>query len=501
MSPEYFVIPLIMGQASGIIEAMKTGIIFLDFSILLFFLFLFYTSDANYIFKYITQWNENKKNTIVIKSELRTRSIRFRAIMYFLAKHNETIYRLREDADFDWDDMEKRSEYLVDQVKEFKLTEHIHGKIKNEEKEKSRNIDSNNMVVVEYNTLIIFSYKHSLSYLQKWIDEKVKEYKEYLKHISNEKQLFINVVSESTETNKNNTKKKNNGLTIDSVEWDSSIRFENSYFQDMDTIIKKIDFFLNNKEWYLKKGIPYNLGILLHGEPGCGKTRFIKQLMNHTGRHGIDIKLNDAMDFTKLQNIIYKEELDDTHIIPQNQRILIFEDIDALGDVVKDRDLKKACTGTGTGTGSDTSSVSSLNDTNFVNIEKGKENDMLNQFLKMTNSTSSVSQTKYNNNLSYLLNMLDGIHECSGRILIMTTNKLDVLDKALIRPGRIDIKINFKKCTCYDISKMIEKFWNIVMPLETILPEIEGKYSSAEIINMFRSTDDFECIRSEFCIM
>ena len=87
MSPEYFVIPLIMGQASGIIDAMKTGIIFLDFSILLFFLFLFYTSDANYIFKYITQWNENKKNTIVIKSELRTRSIRFRAIMHFLAKH------------------------------------------------------------------------------------------------------------------------------------------------------------------------------------------------------------------------------------------------------------------------------------------------------------------------------------------------------------------------------------------------------------------------------
>jgi len=494
MSPEYFVIPLIMGQASGIIEAMKTGIIFLDFSILLFFLFLFYTSDSNYIFKYVKQWNENKKSTIVIKTELRTRSIRFRAIMHFLAQNNETIYRLREDTDFDWDDIEKRSEYLVDQVKEFKLTEHIHGKIKNEEKEKSRNIDNSNMVLIEYNTLFIFSYKHNLSYLQKWIDEKVKEYKEYLKHISNEKQLFITV---STDVNpEKKSKNKNNGILIDSVDWDSSITFENSYFQDMDNIIKKIDFFLKNKEWYLKKGIPYNLGILLHGDPGCGKTRFIKQLMNYTGRHGIDIKLNDAMDFTNLQNIIYKEELDDTHIIPQNQRILIFEDIDALGDVVKDRDLKKA----GTGSGSDTSSVSSLNDTNYVNIEKGKENDMLNQFLKMTNSMSSVSQSKYNNNLSYLLNMLDGIHECSGRILIMTTNKLDVLDKALIRPGRIDIKINFKKCTCYDISKMIEKFWNIVMPLETILPEIEGKYSSAEIINLFRSTDDFEYIRHEFCI-
>ena len=45
--------------------------------------------------------------------------------------------------------------------------------------------------------------------------------------------------------------------------------------------MKSIDFFLKNKEWYIKKGIPYNLGILLHGDPGCGKTRFIKQLMNY----------------------------------------------------------------------------------------------------------------------------------------------------------------------------------------------------------------------------
>ena len=110
-------------------------------------------------------------------------------------------------------------------------------------------------------------------------------------------------------------------------------------------------------------------------------------------------------------------------------------------------------------------------------------------------------QAKCNNNLSYLLNMLDGIHECSGRILIMTTNKLDVLDKALIRPGRIDIKINFQKCSLYDISQMIEKFWNIVIPTETLLPEIERKYTNAEVINIFRSTDEFDCIRNEFCII
>jgi ATP-dependent 26S proteasome regulatory subunit len=500
MSPEYFVIPLIMNQATSIIETLKTGIIIFDFSILLIFIFMFYMTDINYIKRYYYSWNENRKNSIVICNEQKARSIRFRAIMYFLAKQNESVYRIREDTEFDWDDLEKRSEYLVDQMKDFKLTDTIHGKIKNEEKDKVRNPETNNNLVVEYNTLIIFSYKHNLTYLQKWIDEKVKEYKEYLKTSSNEKQLFITVSSDTTSEKVGKNKKKS-GLTIDSVEWDSSITFENSYFQEMDEIIKKIDFFLNNKKWYMQRGIPYNLGILLHGEPGCGKTRFIKQLMNHTGRHGIDIKLNDAMDFTNLQNIIYKEELDDTHIIPQMQRILIFEDIDALGDVVKDRDLKKV--------ESDTSSDISIHDSHFVNLEpennnnnknnNNNNNDILNQFLKLSNA-SSCTQAKYNNNLSYLLNMLDGIHECSGRILIMTTNKIDVLDKALIRPGRIDIKINFQKCSLYDISKMIEKFWNIVIPSETILPEIERKYTNAEIINIFRSTDDFESIRNDFCI-
>jgi chaperone BCS1 len=82
----------------------------------------------------------------------------------------------------------------------------------------------------------------------------------------------------------------------------------------------------------------------------------------------------------------------------------------------------------------------------------------------------------------------------------MTTNHIDVLDKALIRPGRIDIKINFQKCTCYDIQQMIKKFWDINIDLSSINPEIEGKYTNAEVINIFRSTNDFETIQHYFTL-
>jgi hypothetical protein len=479
MSPDYFIVPIIMGQASGIIESLKTGIIFLDMVFLAFFIFLFYNTDKEYLTDLSRRWSDQNKKSIVISTELNARSIKFKAIMFFLANKNETVYRLKEDLEFDWDNgNEKYNGYLVEQRKEFKLTDQISGRIINGTKEKHRGAQYTE--IVEFNTLMVYTYTLSLDALQAWVDEKVITYKEHLRHTSNAKQLFVTArAAKPVETT---GKKKKSTVCVESVPWESAITFQNSYFQEMDVVLKKIDFFLNNKAWYQAKGIPYNLGILLYGEPGCGKTRFIKQLMNYTGRHGIDIKLNDGMDFNDLQHLIYNEELDETHIIPQKQRIIIFEDIDALGEVVKERQTTTA----------QSAALQTMSEP-IKNICDNSNNDikLLSSLLKMTNDTK-------NNNLSCLLNMLDGIHECSGRILIMTTNKVDVLDKALIRPGRIDIKLHFKKCSTYDVVKMIEKFWDIDVLESSIIPELDGKYTSAEIINIFRSTDEFESVRGEF---
>jgi len=56
--------------------------------------------------------------------------------------------------------------------------------------------------------------------------------------------------------------------------------------------------------------------------------------------------------------------------------------------------------------------------------------------------------------LSGLLNAIDGVASPEGRVLVMTTNCPEKLDKALIRPGRIDIKIQFTMATRSQISQL-----------------------------------------------
>ncbi|KAK2741012.1 mitochondrial chaperone bcs1, partial [Colletotrichum kahawae] len=56
--------------------------------------------------------------------------------------------------------------------------------------------------------------------------------------------------------------------------------------------------------------------------------------------------------------------------------------------------------------------------------------------------------------LSGLLNVLDGVASQDRRVLIMTTNHIEHLDDALIRPGRVDMKIEFELADAEVIQKL-----------------------------------------------
>ena len=53
------------------------------------------------------------------------------------------------------------------------------------------------------------------------------------------------------------------------------------YFDQKEEVLKQINFFQNRKDWYLKRGKPYTLGICGYGPPGCGKTSFEKSLAKY----------------------------------------------------------------------------------------------------------------------------------------------------------------------------------------------------------------------------
>lgn len=60
---------------------------------------------------------------------------------------------------------------------------------------------------------------------------------------------------------------------------------------------------------------------------------------------------------------------------------------------------------------------------------------------------------------SCILNFLDGVYSKDDLVTIITTNHLEVLDKAIIRPMRIDKIIHFTYCSKYQYTKIFEKFF------------------------------------------
>ena len=500
MTPEYFLIPIIIAQVNQVISIMNTGNVIVDG--LLFIMFYLMYKNVNFmvcLHKIREKLRLKTINTIILTSECNEQTINLKAVIYFITTYSKNAHTIREvvprSVYYDENSSEVNGSYIIDQAEEFIIHNNISGILRKTMKNAPSHQGGTTYIEIEVTTLSIFSYKDSLYELREWINNCVKDYKVYLKTIYNESQLYVTISKpESKHSNKpenydgkRKRKTECDDLIIESTPWESNITFSNSYFNDMDTIVNNIDLFLKNKEWYKAKGIPYNLGILLHGEPGCGKTRFIKQLMNHTKRHCIDIKLTDTMCYKDLCGILLKEELDNELMIPINNRILVFEDIDALCDSVKSRDVD-------VNTADKLDIVTTLPEIPELN----KTEILLHALLKPTPTNEQALHTAAKLSLSYLLNMLDGINESSGRIIIMTSNKPDVLDKALIRPGRIDLKIHFKKCSRFDIMKMINLFWDLDLSVADLLDNIEMLYSSAEVYNIFRSSRTFNDIKHNF---
>ena len=288
---------------------------------------------------------------------------------------------------------------------------------------------------------------------------------------------------------------------------------KNCFFTDVDKIIKRINFFINNKAWYESRGIPYQLGFLFYGPPGCGKTSTIKAISRLLDRHIVNVNdIDKIKKVSDIKNIFYGDYINGRHI-PTHKRLYVIDEFDKILDTISEKpaianaaamnamsaNLLNGIMGMGmsgeTGSGvivvdSDTSSCENGNgnSTNENGKRKStkKDEDGIMKGKQHGPSTSLMKQKSVINDAD-ILTIMDGLVETSGRIIICTANDPNKISEPFKRPGRLDEHIEFTKCTRSMVIQLLELFYSTTLneeqtaKINNIENDIQFKYSPAEI--------------------
>lgn len=145
--------------------------------------------------------------------------------------------------------------------------------------------------------------------------------------------------------------------------------------------------FLKDPKKYLERGARMPKGMILYGDPGTGKTLIAKAI---AGEAGVPFYSANGSDFIEKYVGVGAQRV--RHLFEEAKKnapcIVFIDEIDAIGG------------------------------------QRGNE------------SNSESTQT-----INALLTQMDGFAEDSGVLVIATTNRLEMLDKALVRPGRFDMQV------------------------------------------------------------
>ncbi len=166
-------------------------------------------------------------------------------------------------------------------------------------------------------------------------------------------------------------------------------------------VVADVQDFMGSAKWYYDRGIPYRRGYLLHGPPGTGKSSFIQALAGELDYDIAILNLSErGLTDDRLNHLLT--------MIPARTLVLL-EDVDAA----------------------------------FSNRRQ----------------TDADGYRGANVTFSGLLNSLDGVASAEERIIFLTTNHVDRLDEALVRPGRIDMTIRLGEATRYQVEQLWNRFY------------------------------------------
>jgi len=169
------------------------------------------------------------------------------------------------------------------------------------------------------------------------------------------------------------------------------------------TIREVIELPMRQPQLFAHMGIQPHRGVLLYGPPGCGKTLIAKAIAGEIGANFIAISANELMGRYVGQSEERLRAVFDAASRMQPS-IIFFDEIDAIGQ---------------SRTGGET---------------VRHQDDFLNQ----------------------LLSLMDGMTDAGRVTVIGSTNRPELLDDALVRPGRFDYTIEVKKPTAEGCGKILD---------------------------------------------
>jgi len=215
---------------------------------------------------------------------------------------------------------------------------------------------------------------------------------------------------------------------------DSTYEMVGGLDKQIKEIKEVIELPVKHPELFDSLGIAQPKGVLLYGPPGTGKTLLARAVAHHTDCRFIRVSGSELVQKYIGEGSRMVREL---FVMAREHApsIIFMDEIDSIGS---------------------------------TRSEKGGGGD------------SEVQRT-----MLELLNQLDGFEPTQNIKVIMATNRIDILDSALLRPGRIDRKIEFpppNEAARADILKIHSRKMNLTrgIDLKKIASQMSGA-SGAEV--------------------
>lgn len=238
-------------------------------------------------------------------------------------------------------------------------------------------------------------------------------------------------------------------------------------------LLRDVKEYLNpvTARWYAQRGLPYRRGYLFYGPPGTGKTSLSLALAGELKVPLYILSLSTGS--------LTDETLTMLFVGLPRKCIVLLEDIDCAGvqrnnsrqmDDESDRESSEE---------EGQSDDESRSGTKAKSSKSSKEKKRSSKS-DINSPSAQHRQPRMSVSFSGLLNAIDGVASHEGRILIMTTNHRERLDPALIRPGRVDMQIEFGYAGKNTLGEIFRELYSRVDGMDSATIEEEEEVFGGE---------------------